>query len=350
MCEQPYEPRCPALKHVRARISEDSWLERVVEARRREKLLRMILKSVASGKSQNAAIEAVVPKPKRSATLRDLKNYHRDGFEGLIDQRTPREPEIEIWIRDAIEIARMANPSISVESVERILEKKYENVASPAFIKRVWKDAGLERKKGRPERRELESTKEPDTGKVEVEPLKAAGFQLVFAGEAETEAVERLVDTVMAVADDLPPPGAVPQSERELRDEKGQFTGSYNRARRTAPGELIGPAHRTASEKAEARDLGRLTFSEQQRETLDRKVWALVSLPAVTPANGRTEDLRGPQGELLGEMCGYDYQRLCGKWCRSSRLPALGLSFSRHNRLPGTRLALSDGRPAIVRR
>jgi hypothetical protein len=33
-----------------------------------------------------------------------------------------------------------------------------------------------------------------------------------------------------------------------------------------------------------------------------------VSLPAVTPVNGRIEDLRGPQGRQLVEMCGYAYQ------------------------------------------
>lgn len=306
MCAKTYEPKNDELKVVRRRISEARWLERVKDARRREGIVEKILKREKRGESRNSAIAATVGRSKRSATLRDLSNYAAEGFEGLIDRRTPREPEIPISIQDAIEVARMANPSISVEEVRGILEKKYSSSPSSASVKRVWSEAGLSRGVGRPPLREVARVKRPEV--LEVEPLAAAGFQLVLAGEAETEAVSRLVDRVMEAGAELPAPSPVSVAERKLRDKKGHLTPRYNRSRRKTRSELIGPAYRTMAEKAEERDPGRLFFRGQKRETVERRLWALVSLPAVTPVKGRIEDLRGPQGRLLEEMCGYAYQ------------------------------------------
>lgn len=141
-----------------------------------------------------------------------------------------------------------------------------------------------------------------------MEALEAAGFQLMQASEAETGAVQALVETIVEAAKKLPEPGPPPAEEVALRNERGQLTAAYNEARRKAPGELVAPPHRTAAEKAQARDLGRLSFRNQQPATIEQKVWALVSIPALTHVRCRTEDLRCPQGRLLEEFCGYEYQ------------------------------------------
>jgi hypothetical protein len=268
----------------------------VEDAREREKIVRAILRRVDGGESQNAAIAAVTPPPKRSATLRDLAAYRREGFEGLIDRRTPRDATIAHWIRSAFEVARKANPSISVEGAARIVGQTHgSDVPSGTTIKRIWKGAGLERPEGRP-------------AGAKAEPLQAAGFQLLRAAEAETRAVERLVDTVMEVAEELPAPGPASAKDVALRNRRGQLTPKYNRARRKKPDEPFASTHRAAAEKAAARDLGRLQFRGQQRETIDQKVWGLVHLPGLPTLKGRIEDLRGPQGRLLQELCGYPYQ------------------------------------------
>lgn len=222
MRPERYKPKSEDLQEVRRRISERSWLKRVSDARRRERVVKKVIEYVASGESRNAAIAAAAPDSKRSATLRDLLKHEDEGFEGLIDRRTPRDPEIPISIQDAIEVARMANPSISVKEVEKILQQKYEDSPSSTSIKRIWKDAGLERRPGRPGAHDQAKGAEAS---VEVEPLEAAGFQLIRAGEAETEAVGRLVDTVMAVADELPEPGPVPASELKRALTVGVQTG-----------------------------------------------------------------------------------------------------------------------------
>ncbi|MBU4348675.1 hypothetical protein KJ671_04210, partial [Patescibacteria group bacterium] len=261
------------------------------------------------GESQNAAIRATTEETKRSATLRDLANYRCKGFEGLIDRRTPREPELPSWVQDAIEVARMVKPSISVEQVAAIIRAKFRvTPPSGTTIKRIWKDAGLEQRAGRPGAEDGAGSEQQSKEKPVVEELEAAGFQLMQASEAETGAVKALVDTIVEAAKELPEPGPPPAEEVALRNERGQLTAAYNEARRKAPGELVAPTHRTAAEKAQARDLGRLSFRGQHRGTIEQKVWAMVSIPALPAVHGRIEDLRCPQGRFLGEFCGYEYQ------------------------------------------
>jgi len=265
------------------------------------------------GESQNAAIRATTEETKRSATLRDLANYRCKGFEGLIDRRTPREPELPSWVQDAIEVARMVKPSISVEQVAAIIRAKFRvTPPSGTTIKRIWKDAGLEQRAGRPGAEDGAGSEQQSKEKPVVEELEAAGFQLMQASEAETGAVKALVDTIVEAAKELPEPGPPPAEEVALRNERGQLTAAYNEARRKAPGELVAPTHRTAAEKAQARDLGRLSFRGQHRGTIEQKVWAMVSIPALPAVHGRIEDLRCPQGRFLGEFCGYVRIRVPG--------------------------------------
>ena len=96
--------------------------------------------------------------------------------------------------------------------------------------------------------------------------------------------------------------------ERALRNSRGEFTAEFNQARRKYPQDLIATTHRTAAEKAEERDLGRLSFKGQSRDTIEQKIWALLGIPAVPTVKGRLEELRGPYGRLIGEFCGFDYQ------------------------------------------
>jgi hypothetical protein len=327
MASPVYEPKSRKLKEIRHRISEESWQTRVEEAHRRKEAVKEIIQRVTQGTSQNVAIREVVGDSKRSATLRDMAKYRRKGFEGLIDRRTPRDPGIPAAVRDAIIVARMANPSISVEQVGAIIRRRFRATPpSGSTIKRLWKDAGLERGAGRPREADAGTVAQADETRV-IESLEAAGFQLLQAAEAETGAVAALVNTVLDAAEKLPEPGPPPSEEVALRNKRGQLTAAYNKSRRKAPGELTAPAYRTAAEKAEERDLGRLSFRDQQPGTIEQKVWALVCMPALTRVRSRTEDLRSPQAQLLEELCGYDYQvetirKLVSEWTVAG-LPAL---------------------------
>ena len=88
------EPTAPALIRVKSRISAESWQKRVAQAQRDEVPVRKILDEVAKGLSLNEAIAKVLPADRRSWALRRIPAYRTQGFEALIDTRTPREPTV----------------------------------------------------------------------------------------------------------------------------------------------------------------------------------------------------------------------------------------------------------------
>jgi hypothetical protein len=115
-----------------------------------------------------------------------------------------------------------------------------------------------------------------------------------------------MVDAILEVARQLPEPTTEPEDDRALRNQRGQFTKRYNRSRRKQPGEAVALAYRTAEEKRQTRDLGRLSFRTQRRETIEAKLWALIATPVLTVGN-RIEELYGPRGKYLKGVCGFEY-------------------------------------------
>ncbi len=79
--------------------------------------------SVDTGASLDEAIRREVPKSRRSWVIRHWKSYRRDGFEGLIDERVPREPRLAKECGPLIEAAREANANVTVEEVVEILQR-----------------------------------------------------------------------------------------------------------------------------------------------------------------------------------------------------------------------------------
>lgn len=292
-----YEPESEELKELRRIITENSWKQRIAKARSLERRVTKVLSHIDNGYSQNSAIEAVGRPSQRSQLLRALSNYRRQGFEGLIDRRKPRERTVSVEQRQVIETARRANGEIVVEDIRSILSAQFANPASEATIKRVLNEAGLNRPAVRPKKREDDK---------QIERLGAAGLELVRAAEVESGAVQALVQAVLDVAQQLPPPGEVNEEEVALRNGKGQLTARYNRSRRKKLGEAIAKAYRTSAEKAEQRDLGRLSFRAQGERSIEAKMWALLSMPVLTSSN-RIDELYGPRGKFLQGICGYEY-------------------------------------------
>jgi len=284
------------LQQVCASLSPARWRQRVTKARALEKTIKAILRHIEQGQSQEEAIRVETDPSQRSKMLRLLQRYRAGGFEGLIDRRTPREREVTKEERDVIETSRMANPSIKVEQIQGVLQRRFSKSPSATTIKRVLHEAGLERPVGRPAQR----------SGVQVEELGAAGLELIRAAEAETGAVGEMVKAVVAVARQLPEPTTGVEAEQQLRNQHGQFTKRYNRSRRKQPGQAVAPAYRTTSEKIEDKDLGRLSFRAQREVTIEAKLWALLATPVLTLGN-RIEELYGPRGKYLEGICGYAY-------------------------------------------
>ncbi|MFC1482607.1 helix-turn-helix domain-containing protein, partial [Myxococcota bacterium] len=295
-----YEPASEELQAIKERLSAASWKRRVEQARKLERKVLAIHKRIQGGESQESALRTVVDLSQRSRMLRALVRYREEGFEGLFDRRTPREP-VTAAQRMVIETARRTDPKVAVPRIIELIEQQCNAKVSSSTVKRVLKEAGLERPVGRPSG---PSSSYPLGTKVE--ELGAAGFELLRAAEAETDAVGELVDTLLELGKELPEPSEVSEEERALRNEKGQLTARYNQAHGKVPGEAVGPAYRTMEEKSAERDLGRLKLRSHNPPAVERRVWALLAMPMLTKGN-RFDELYGPLGAHLKGICGYAY-------------------------------------------
>jgi hypothetical protein len=112
--------------------------------------------------------------------------------------------------------------------------------------------------------------------------------------------------SMMKVAESLPEPRGAEPDDCEDRNDKGQLTSAYNRKRRRKAGQNVSESYRATAEKASERDLGRLSFREHNRDTIEAKMWALMAMPALTKSN-RIDELYGPMGRHLEGICGRDY-------------------------------------------
>lgn len=85
--------------------------------------MRDILDWVATGLSMNEAIAKVLPANRRSWAIRHIPGFREQGFEALIDERTPREPTVSAACAQAVQAAREANPRVTVSEVLAIIHK-----------------------------------------------------------------------------------------------------------------------------------------------------------------------------------------------------------------------------------
>ena len=131
------DPAAPELRRVKSRISAESWQQRVEQAQRDEVPVRKILEEVARGLTLNDAIAKVLPANRRSWALRRIPAYREQGFEALIDARTPREPTVSRECAHAVQAARETNPRVTVSEVLELLHKlRISPLPSASTIKR----------------------------------------------------------------------------------------------------------------------------------------------------------------------------------------------------------------------
>jgi len=296
------EPTTPELIRVKSRISAESWQQRVEQAQRDEPQIRAILDEVAAGASLNAAIAKVLPADRRSWALRRIPAYREQGFEALIDSRTPREPKVSIACSQVVQTAREVNPRVTVNEVLEILRKqRISPLPSESTIKREFSRVDERRKYAR---KKAARTKDA----VEVIELPLAGGELLAAAETETGGIAALTDEVMRIAEQATAAsaGQTPVKDVARRSALGQFTGTYNRARRRKRGEKIASYLRTAEEKAEGRVPSWPRFVREQRETIDAKLRMLVFGWMIAGSKG-WDALRAPDVAGLESLTGFSY-------------------------------------------
>lgn len=296
-----YEPTSAKLIGVRSRVTDATWQQRVDRATRDEVVIRRILAEEAKGRSLNEAIAKVVPTNRRSWALRRIPSYREQGFEALIDARTPREAEVSVACRQAVQAAREANPGVTVNDALEILRKqRVAPLPSVSTIKREFARVK--------ERQKYARRKARQQGRAEVVELPLAGGELLAAAETETGGIAALTSEVVRLAEHAisASEGQIPAKDVARRSAKGQFTVGYNRARRRKRGEQVASYLRTAEEKADGRVPSWPRFAHEQPNTIDAKLRMLVFCWMVAGSKG-WDALRAPDVAGLASLTGFAY-------------------------------------------
>jgi hypothetical protein len=295
-----YEPSSAALAIVKSRISPEAWEERVAAARSAEAEISGVAALVDAGATLDEAIRKAVPRSRRSWVIRKWKGYRKNGVEALIDRRTPREPELSNSCEGIIQGAREANPKVTAEKVLEILRgRRLKELPSLSTIwlhfRRVDARTGYAKKK--------------EEALEKVEELRFAGGELLGAAELESGAISALTDEVQKLAEEATEAsvGQVPTADVAHRDERGHFTGTYNRKRRRKGGERIAGYLRSAAEKAEGRVPSWPRFVHEQRWTLEAKLAMVAYSPLVADTKG-WDALLAPDAAGLVALTGFAYQ------------------------------------------
>lgn len=282
-------------------MTDGTWQQRVEQAERDEIVIKRVLAIQAKGLSLNEAIAKALPGNRRSWALRRIPRYREEGFEALIDARTPREAEVSIGCRQAVQAACEANPRLTVDEALEILRKqRIRPLPSPSTIKREFARV---KERGKYARR-----KARQQGRTEVVELPLAGGELLAAAETETGGIAALTSEVERIAEDAleASEGQTPEKDVAGRNADGQFTARYNRARRRKRGEQVASYLRTAEEKAEGRVPSWPRFVHEQPETVDAKLRMLVFCWMVAGSKG-WDALRAPDMAGLASLTGFAY-------------------------------------------
>jgi hypothetical protein len=295
-----YAPSSPELIVLRSRVSDSVWEKRVADAREAQRLIQAVIAEMDLGRSQNEAIDLVLPKSKRSWATRRLPRFRARGFEGLFDTRLPREPEAARRIaRKIAQEAAIADPASDVAKVIPVLQERgIQRLPSPATIRKELARAGAIVQREEKKRRAEE----------EIVDLPFAGGEFLLAAESETGAIAALAREVSAIAEEAraASEGLEPSRDTNHRNDRGRFTQEYNRRRRRQAGEEVAAYLRTAEEKAEGRVPSWPRFVHEREATIEAKLRMLVFEPIVSRTKG-WDGLRSPDAAGLATLAPYAY-------------------------------------------
>jgi hypothetical protein len=292
-------PTLPRLIVAKSRLSPSTWNSRVEKARVTEEQMKDIAKRCAEGASLNQAIRELFPSSRRGWALRHWTAYQYHGFEGLIEARLPREPKQMRACEEAVQVARLANPKVTVPEVLEILEdRRLRPLPSESTIRRLFTRVDDRRRYAK--KKQLAQEQHVD--------LPFAGGELLLAAEVETQVISTLSQEVVELGQEVLKKfeHQVPTPDAGPRDARGRFIAEYNHQRCCKPGEAIPSYLRSAHEKAEGQVLSGLRFVHEQPATLEAKIRMLVFEPLVNPTQG-WDGLRADAVRGLAPLTGYAY-------------------------------------------
>jgi hypothetical protein len=292
----PRPPHRVDLDSLQRRLSPAKWAERLAAAAAMAGVAARIEARIAAGETERGAIAAEAPEDAATTWVARLRRYRAEGERGLIDRRvldgTPRKltPEVLGVIRGIL----LSAPHLRSDAVHARLAAAGIEV-SVTLVKRGMKEQGLSHPQGVPGHR----------SQVKVSPLGLAGAELLKAVDQHVGASASLVASLESFMEELSPPEGPVRDDREHRDARGRFEPAYNTAKpRTEP--ELGEKFDSVEIRREGKDLSAMRTANSSKESLFRKVRALVLLPCGTDSP-RLEGLRHWQGDAFEALVGVAY-------------------------------------------
>lgn len=297
------EPVSAHAQALRERVSIKRWARIVSEAQQRAAIFEAVsawrTEHCSDWTSALAEVAAETPRPTFVYWQRHVRERSGPVWERLLDARVPPDRSCSPAVTTAAVMVRRQNRGIGVGAARELLVEQFgeQGRVSDSWLKRVWAEAGVNRRGGSaPGTRVAEEVEQFHGG---------AGLALLAAAEAEVGAVAKLAETVQrsgernAKLQEFVGDADV-QDDAEGRDELGQFTGSYNTRRRE--GVESGQADdrwRGDAYKAQRRDLGALETLKAKPKYLAARLLAMGVTPLLTERRG-FDGLDGPTGAWLG--------------------------------------------------
>jgi hypothetical protein len=299
------EPTTPRGRRLQVAMSSERWRHEVPRAHSRALTVEAVLRERQPGESLRACQERVAPEVCWSTWVNWYRRYGAGigpAWECLLDGRVPPvPPPIPEAVRVAARTLRRGDRSITPEKARQHLVAEFGEAGaiSDTSLKRIWAEAGLSYERPVDDERAV-------PGEEVLYFSGGAGLALLSAADAALGLSQALGKAALE-AGRLTAAQQVqveaPQRGLEERNERGQFTASYNAAWRE--GVEAGRAdERWAPEahKRATRPLGELATLQQSPERLGMKLLCMGVTPLLTERRGfeGLVALPGQWLELLG--------------------------------------------------
>jgi len=298
-----HEPTVKVTRRLRDALSSARWTERVEEAVARRELLDAVREVHPDGQIGRAELREVDSTEHWSNLRRwDDWDQERAGepWERMLDRRLPPRPwkTPQPWELTVRALGRQ-EPQPRYDQMREVLVAEFgpEAKLSDATLGRILEEAELPRPVGR------------RAGPVEtVEHLPGGGgLVLLTAAMAESGAVHKIAEGVIALAKEQRPPLFSMASEPAGRDASGRLTAEYNHNRRQEASEGVDPLYVSVDVRRERKDLSVLQLASMGVQTLQRRLANVIALPLVTQRRGMV-GMNDPAGGWLSVVSGVPYK------------------------------------------
>lgn len=291
-----------ATRRLRARMSPERWAIEEARAREAARIIEEVDQLYSPTMSRRRALAEVAPGVGWSAYLHWRRRAERrEGapWERQLDGRVPPQRErLDDAVVAVVKALRLVTPSMSCEEAREHLVRRFgpeRGAVSDAALKRIWKAAGLALPRGRPPGKKKEAVTHLNGG---------AAMAMLGAAAAETGVIDALAHEMVegakaAVSRQEGAPESSPSPGREERDDRGRFTGAYNRAVRGEDG--TDPRWDSDGMKRQRTDLSTLAASSSSEATLGAKLMAVGATALLTERRG-FDGLEGPAGAWLSAL------------------------------------------------